>query len=82
MDMHKVPIHVVVGANYGDEGKGLVTNHLCSVAAASTPEILETIQDMKILNVRYNGGAQAGHTVYQGNQKHVFGHFGAGSLIR
>ena len=40
----------VVGKNFGDEGKGLVTASLCS--CASRPLI-----------IRHNGGAQAGHTV-------------------
>lgn len=59
-------VSVVIGANYGDEGKGLVTDWLC---------------DGKTLNVRYNGGSQAGHTVVDRlNQPFVFSHFGAGTL--
>lgn len=59
---------IVVGANYGDEGKGLTTDWLA--CAARNP-----------LVVRYNGGAQAGHTVVtpDGN-RHVFHHFGSGAL--
>ncbi len=41
-------IAAVIGSQYGDEGKGLVTDYL------ARPETLV---------VRYNGGAQAGHTV-------------------
>lgn len=40
----------VVGKNYGDEGKGLVTASLCSLFK-------------KPLIIKHNGGAQAGHTV-------------------
>ena len=40
----------VIGKNFGDEGKGLVTAGLCSCAPQP-------------LIVRHNGGAQAGHTV-------------------
>jgi adenylosuccinate synthase len=59
-------IHAVIGANFGDEGKGLVTDFL------STPESLV---------VRFNGGAQAGHTVVTPDgQRHVFSHVGAGAL--
>jgi len=59
---------VVIGANYGDEGKGLATDAIC--AAASKPIV-----------IRFNGGAQAGHTVCDPDGRwHVFSHFGAGSL--
>jgi adenylosuccinate synthase len=60
---------VVIGANYGDEGKGLVTDYLAS----------KVVGDKVV--VRFNGGAQAGHTVVtpQG-WRHVFSHFGAGTL--
>ena len=60
---------VVIGANFGDEGKGLVTDWLCATQGADVV-------------VRFNGGAQAGHTVVApGGQRHVFGHFGAGSFL-
>lgn len=59
-------IAAVIGANFGDEGKGLVTDYL------STPETLV---------VRFNGGAQAGHTVVTPDgQRHVFGHVGSGTF--
>lgn len=59
---------VVIGANFGDEGKGLVTDWLCSQGAGVV--------------VRFNGGAQAGHTVVtpEGN-RHVFHHFGSGCFL-
>jgi adenylosuccinate synthase len=58
----------VIGANFGDEGKGLVTDYLCSKGAGVV--------------VRFNGGAQAGHTVVTpGGDRHVFGHFGSGSFL-
>lgn len=58
---------VIIGANFGDEGKGLMTNFCCS--KAENPIV-----------VRFNSGAQAGHTVYYNELRHVFGHFGAGTL--
>jgi adenylosuccinate synthase len=59
---------VVIGAGYGDEGKGLVTDYLAS--QATNP-----------LVVRFNGGAQAGHTVVTPEGKrHVFSHFGSGTF--
>lgn len=64
-------IKVVIGANFGDEGKGLMTDYFCNQLSS------EGI----VLNVRYNGGAQAGHTVVTPDGKrHVFSHFGSGSF--
>ena len=57
----------VIGLGFGDEGKGLVTDYLCSKA------------DNPIV-VRYSGGQQAGHTVVRDNAKHVFSNFGSGTL--
>lgn len=62
---------VVIGANYGDEGKGLMTDYLAS-----------QMQTDHTLIVRYNGGAQAGHTVLSPDgRRHVFSHFGAASFL-
>lgn len=59
---------VVIGANFGDEGKGLVTDYLCSQGAGVV--------------VRFNGGAQAGHTVVTPDgERHVCRHFGSGVLL-
>lgn len=64
-------IKIVIGANFGDEGKGLMTDYFCN----------QLSMDRKVLNVRYNGGAQAGHTVVNPDGKrHVFHHFGSGSF--
>jgi adenylosuccinate synthase len=61
---------VVIGANFGDEGKGLFTDYLT-----------ERKNYEKHLVIRYNGGAQAGHTVVTPEgQRHVFGHFGSGTF--
>ena len=58
---------VVIGANYGDEGKGLITD-------------FETRRLKAGLVSRFNGGAQAGHTVVDGDLRHVFGHHGSGTF--
>ena len=59
---------VVIGANFGDEGKGLVTDYLCSKGAGVV--------------VRFNGGANAGHTVVTPEgERHVFRHFGSGTFL-
>jgi len=56
---------IVVDLQYGDCGKGKVTHHLC-----------------KSLNythvVRYNGGCNAGHTIYHNGKKFVTHHIPAG----
>lgn len=55
----------IIGAGFGDEGKGKMTDY------AASP--MGTV-------VRFNGGAQAGHTVTRGGRRHVFSHFGAGTF--
>ena len=56
----------VIGAGYGDEGKGLVTDALSSPSTRV---------------VRFNGGAQAGHTVCTPDgERHVFHHVGSGTF--
>ena len=46
-------VKIVIGANYGDEGKGLVSYCLSKEAVH---------KGEKVLNVLFNGGAQRGHT--------------------
>ena len=59
---------IVIGSFWGDEGKGHMTDILCS-------------KDSNSLNVRFNGGAQASHTVVTPDGKrHAFRHFGAGTF--
>ncbi len=58
----------VIGAAYGDEGKGLMVDRL---AAATNDAVV----------VRSNGGAQAGHTVVSPKgERHVFHHVGSGTF--
>lgn len=62
--------YAVIGANYGDEGKGMMTDYL----ASKDPD--------RTLVVRFNGGAQAGHTVVcPDGRRHVFSHFGSASFL-
>lgn len=63
-------VKFVIGANYGDEGKGLVSANL----AANAQE-----REEKCLTVLYNGGAQRGHTVEYNGFRHVYHHFAAGT---
>lgn len=60
-------VHAVIGANYGDEGKGMVSAH---IRRFSDP--------VKTLTVLTNGGAQRGHTVDdRDGSRFVFHHLGA-----
>ena len=59
---------IVIGSFFGDEGKGHMTDFLCNQKSS--------------LNVRFNGGAQASHTVVTPDgMRHAFRHFGAGSFL-
>ena len=60
---------IVIGASYGDEGKGLAS-------ARAARELGAPCQ-----NVLINGGAQRGHTVdLPDGRRHIFHHFGSGSF--
>jgi len=59
---------LVVGALYGDEGKGTIV-----------ARIAERNKNKKVLNVLTNGGPQRGHSVFFNGKTHVFKHFGAGT---
>lgn len=62
-------VDVVVGACFGDEGKGMVVDHLAQKSGSDA------------LVIRFNGGAQAGHTVeLPDGTRHVFHHFGSGTF--
>lgn len=63
-------IKIVIGANFGDEGKGLMTDYF-----SSKPNTIVVCS---------NGGAQRGHTVSKPTvgARHVFHHFGSGTFNR
>lgn len=63
--------YAVIGANFGDEGKGLATDALAADLMG---------QGLDPVVVRSNGGAQAGHTVETQGRRHVFHHVGAGAF--
>ncbi len=60
-------VDIVIGANAGDEGKGSVVDRLARIIPNPTV-------------VRFNGGAQAAHTVQHEGVRTVFHHFGSGTL--
>ena len=51
-----MPVKIIVGAQWGDEGKGKIVDHLS--------EKIDIV-------ARYQGGANAGHTVVIGDQQYV-----------
>lgn len=61
--------HCVIGANYGDEGKGRVVDQLAREIGSP-------------LVCRFSSGPQAGHTVVTSDgRRHVFSHVGSGSFL-
>ena len=58
---------IVLGLQYGDEGKGITTDYL--VSKSENPIV-----------IRFSGGQQVGHTVKVGNYSHVHSNFGSGTL--
>jgi adenylosuccinate synthase len=60
---------IVLGLAFGDEGKGITTDYLCSLNPNS-----------KKIVVRFSGGHQAGHCVRVGDKTHIFSNFGSGTL--
>lgn len=65
-------IKVVIGSNFGDEGKGLFVHKFAYDAK---------LQNKKCLVVMSNGGAQRGHTVdLSSGISHIFKHFGSGTF--
>ncbi|MBI4810826.1 MAG: adenylosuccinate synthase [Ignavibacteriales bacterium] len=51
-----MPVQIIVGAQWGDEGKGKIVDHL---------------SDSVDIVARYQGGANAGHTVVIGDKQYV-----------
>lgn len=63
---------IVIGANFGDEGKGLMTDYFADKAKGLHKSCLV---------VCHNGGSQKGHTVVTpSGLRHVFHHFGSGNF--
>ena len=56
---------IVVDLQYGDCGKGKVTHHLCK-------------EEKYTHVIRYNGGCNAGHTIYHNDRKYITHHVPAG----
>lgn len=52
--MKNIKAYAVIDAGYGDSGKGLMTDYFCHKGMSETGSVL---------NIKTNGGHQAGHTV-------------------
>jgi adenylosuccinate synthase len=58
----------VIGANFGDEGKGQMVDYFAATRNYSSV-------------IRYNGGSQAGHTVVTpSGEEHIFSQIGSGAF--
>ena len=64
-------IKIVIGGNFGDEGKGLMTAFFAAQMMKRSGRCIVVLS---------NGGAQRGHTVVKDGVRHVFRHFGSGTL--
>ena len=62
---------IIIGKNFGDEGKGLATDYFALEAAKRGADFI---------CVRHNGGAQAGHTVDLRERRFVFSQLSSGSF--
>lgn len=65
--------HIVIGKNFGDEGKGLATDYFATEALK---------KNASCIAVRFNGGAQAGHTVDTVSGRFVFHELSSASFRR
>lgn len=62
-------VDIVIGAGYGDEGKGLTVDWC----------IPENLDEVRTIVVRSNGSCQAGHTVeYDTGRRTIYQHLGSG----
>ena len=66
-------IRIVIGKNFGDEGKGLAVDYFAGRSLKN---------GSSCLLIRHNGGAQAGHTVELPGMRIVFHQLSAGSFRR
>lgn len=65
-------VKIVLGHTFGDEGKGVTVQWLCKKAIE---------EGKKPLVVRFSGGPQAAHTIFNGGIEHICSSFGSGVLL-
>lgn len=64
-------VKIIIGKNFGDEGKGLATDYFSAQSQK---------QGRSCLVIRHNGGGQAGHTVDFPDKRFVFHQLSSGSF--
>lgn len=64
-------VRIIIGKNFGDEGKGLATDYFSALSEESGNSCLV---------IRHNGGGQAGHTVDFPDKRFVFHQLSSGSF--
>ena len=64
-------VRVIIGKNFGDEGKGLATDFFAARSRSA---------GRSCLVIRHNGGGQAGHTVDLPDKRFVFHQLSSGSF--
>lgn len=65
-------VKIVLGYTFGDEGKGATVQWLCKKAIS---------EGKKPLVIRFSGGPQAGHNIYNNGIHHCCSTYGAGALL-
>lgn len=65
-------VKIVLGHCFGDEGKGVTVQWLCKKAIE---------EGKRPLVVRFSGGPQAAHTIFNGGTEHICSSFGSGVLL-
>ena len=65
-------VKIVLGHTFGDEGKGVTVQWLCKKAIE---------EGKKPIVVRFSGGPQAAHTIFNGGTEHICSSFGSGVLL-
>ncbi|MCR4760500.1 MAG: adenylosuccinate synthetase [Oscillospiraceae bacterium] len=64
-------VTIIIGKNFGDEGKGLAADYFASRSARA---------NASVICIRHNGGAQAGHTVDLPGRRFVFSQLSSASF--
>lgn len=65
-------VQIVLGAAFGDEGKGVTTQYLVKEALS---------RNEKVAVVRFSGGPQAAHTIVNNGIEHICSSYGSGVLL-
>lgn len=70
--MENTEVKIVLGAAFGDEGKGVTVQYLCKEAID---------KGKRPLVIRFSGGPQAAHTVNNNGIEHICSAYGSGVLL-